>query len=107
MSGSEADRRIPHKPVHTRARMSIDEKTSKTLQDLGAKTPEAIAELFAEVTSALEDERQALIAEGAADERERGERRRAENQRDVAEEIAERRREQRHLERLLGLSLLA
>ncbi len=72
MSGSEADRRIPLKRVRTRSRMSIDEKTSKTLKDLGARTPEAIGELFAEVTDALNDERQALMARGAADEHERG-----------------------------------
>ena len=69
MSGSEADRRIPHQRVHTRSRMSIDEKTSKTLNDLGAKTPDAIGELFAGVTSALESERKALIASGVGDER--------------------------------------
>jgi phenylalanyl-tRNA synthetase alpha chain len=71
MSGSEADRRIPNKSARTRSRMSIDEKTSKTLKDLGIKTPEAIGELFAEVTATLDDERQALIDRGAADERER------------------------------------
>jgi phenylalanyl-tRNA synthetase alpha chain len=54
--------------------MSIEEKTSKTLKDLGATTPEVIGELFAEVTSALDAERQSLIAEGASDERERSER---------------------------------
>ena len=72
MSGSEADRRIPRKRTRTRSRMSIEEKTSKTLKDLRTKTPEAIAGLFAEVTSALDSERQALIEAGAADERERG-----------------------------------
>jgi phenylalanyl-tRNA synthetase alpha chain len=74
MSGSEADRRIPNQPVRTRSRMSIDEKTSKTLRDLGAKTPEAIGELFAEVTSALESERKALLAAGVKDGRERSQR---------------------------------
>jgi phenylalanyl-tRNA synthetase alpha chain len=53
--------------------MSIEEKTSKTLNDLGATTPEVIGVLFAEVTSALDAERQSLIAEGASDERERSE----------------------------------
>jgi phenylalanyl-tRNA synthetase alpha chain len=72
MSGSETENRIPVKKARTRSRMSIDEETSKTLKDLGAKTPEAIGELFTEVTSALDDERQALIAQGAGDERERG-----------------------------------
>lgn len=71
MSGSEADRRIPNQSARTRSRMSIDAKTSKTLKDLGAKTPEAIGELFAEVTSALESERKALLAAGAGDGRER------------------------------------
>jgi phenylalanyl-tRNA synthetase alpha chain len=71
MSGSEADGRIPHKRARTRSRMSIEEKTSKTLKDLGAKTPEAIGELFTEVTCALNGERQKLIAEGASDGRER------------------------------------
>jgi len=71
MSGSEADRRIPNQHARTRSRMSIDEKTSKTLKDLGAKSPEAIGELFAGVTSALESERKALIVSGAGDERER------------------------------------
>ena len=61
MSGSEADRRIPSQRAHTRSRMSIDEKTSQTLNDLGATSPEAIDELFAEVTSALESERKALV----------------------------------------------
>ena len=54
-----------------RSRMLIEEKTSKTLRDLGAKTPDAIGELFAEVTSALDNERQSLVSEGAADDRER------------------------------------
>ncbi|MGA8183480.1 MAG: phenylalanine--tRNA ligase subunit alpha [Terriglobia bacterium] len=51
--------------------MSIDEKISKTLNDLDAISPEAIGELFGEVTSALESERKALIAAGAGDGRER------------------------------------
>ncbi|MEJ2007740.1 MAG: phenylalanine--tRNA ligase subunit alpha [Acidobacteriota bacterium] len=52
--------------------MSIDEKTGKTLKSLRVKTPEAIGELFAEVAVALDEERQALVARGADDERERG-----------------------------------
>ncbi|TAM80685.1 MAG: phenylalanine--tRNA ligase subunit alpha [Acidobacteria bacterium] len=52
--------------------MLIDDKTRKTLKDLDVRTPEDIGELFAEVSSALDQERQALIAEGAADERDRG-----------------------------------
>ena len=71
MSGSEADRRISNQSVRTRSRMSIDEKTSKTLNDLGAKTPEAVGELFAGVTAALDSERKALVAAGAGDGRER------------------------------------
>jgi phenylalanyl-tRNA synthetase alpha chain len=71
MSGSETENRIPLKKAQTRSGMSIDDKASKTLEDLGTKTPEAIGELFAEFTSALDIERQALIAGGAADERER------------------------------------
>lgn len=51
--------------------MSIDEKNTKTLKELGVKTPAAIGELFAEATAALNAERQALIERGAADERER------------------------------------
>jgi phenylalanyl-tRNA synthetase alpha chain len=53
--------------------MSIEEKISKTLNDLGATTPEVIGELFAEVKSALDAERQSLISEGASDERDRSE----------------------------------
>ncbi len=52
--------------------MSIDEKTSKTLKDLGVKTPEIVGELFAEVTAALNGERQALMVQDASSERERG-----------------------------------
>ncbi|HUX09767.1 MAG TPA: phenylalanine--tRNA ligase subunit alpha [Terriglobia bacterium] len=52
--------------------MSIDKKTSKTLKDLGIKTPEDIRALFAEVAAALDGERSALLARGAADEGERG-----------------------------------
>jgi phenylalanyl-tRNA synthetase alpha chain len=51
--------------------MPIDETTSKTLNDLGANSPEAVGELFAEVSSALESERNALLAAGVADGRER------------------------------------
>jgi len=71
MSGSGADRRIPHKDTQTRFRMSIEEKTSQTLKDLGAGTAEAIGELFAEVSAALEKEREEFVARGAGDERER------------------------------------
>ena len=71
MSGSETDRRISHKSSQARSRMSIDEKTSKTLKDLGAKSAEAVGELFCEVASALESERKALMAAGAGDGRER------------------------------------
>ncbi|HXH51712.1 MAG TPA: phenylalanine--tRNA ligase subunit alpha [Terriglobia bacterium] len=71
MTGSETENRIPLKEAQARSGMSIDEKTSKTLKDLGAKTPDAIGELFAEVTSILDNERQTLIAQGAADNRER------------------------------------
>jgi phenylalanyl-tRNA synthetase alpha chain len=69
MSGSDADSRMPQKRRRTRSRMSIEEKTSKTLNDLGATTPEAIGELFAEVTSSLDSERQALIDAGTVDDR--------------------------------------
>ena len=71
MSRSEADRRIPNKRAQTRSRMSIDEKTSKTLKDLGAMSPEAVGELFAEVAAALESERKALKSAGAGDGRDR------------------------------------
>ena len=81
MSGSGAGRRIPLKQrARTRSRMSIDEKTSQTLKALGIKTPEAIGELFAEVAAALDGERSALLARGAAGESERG--RRAKDLRD-------------------------
>jgi phenylalanyl-tRNA synthetase alpha chain len=53
--------------------MSIEEKISKTLNDLGATTPEVIGELFAEVMSALDAERKSLITEGVRDERGRSE----------------------------------
>jgi phenylalanyl-tRNA synthetase alpha chain len=72
MPGPEADRRIATKSARNRPRMSIDEKTNKTLKDLGIEAPEAIGELFAEVTAALDTERQALIARGADNERQRG-----------------------------------
>jgi phenylalanyl-tRNA synthetase alpha chain len=71
MSESETENRIPSKKARARSRMSIEDKTRKTLKDLGAKTPEAIGELFAEVSAALDSERKKLIAEGAADDRER------------------------------------
>ncbi|MCL5671173.1 MAG: phenylalanine--tRNA ligase subunit alpha [Acidobacteria bacterium] len=51
--------------------MTIDQKVRKTLQDLGAKTPQEISDLFAQVAEALGSERQKLIARGAADEGER------------------------------------
>jgi phenylalanyl-tRNA synthetase alpha chain len=51
--------------------MSIDEKTSKTLSDLGASSPESVGELFAEIASALEAERNTLISADAGDGRER------------------------------------
>jgi len=51
--------------------MSLEDKVNKALQDLGVSTPEALQELFAEISARLDDERQALIAQGAADERER------------------------------------
>jgi phenylalanyl-tRNA synthetase alpha chain len=72
MSGSDTENRIPLKKAQARSGMSIDDKASKTLKDLGTKTPEAISELFAEISALLDDERQALIAQGVADERERG-----------------------------------
>jgi phenylalanyl-tRNA synthetase alpha chain len=71
MSGSEADRRILPKRARTLSRMSIEEKTSKTLKDLGVKSPEAIGELFAGVAAAMDSERQNLIARDVPDERER------------------------------------
>ena len=52
--------------------MSLEDKVNKTLQDLGLSTPEALSELFAEISARLDDERQALVAQGAADEQERG-----------------------------------
>lgn len=52
--------------------MLIAHKAAKTLKDLGISTPEAISELFAEVSAHLDDERRALVAQGASDERERG-----------------------------------
>ena len=51
--------------------MSLEDKVNKTLQDLGLSTPEALSELFAEISARLDDERQALVAQGAADEQER------------------------------------
>ena len=71
MSESETENRIPLKKARARSRMSIDDKTNKTLKDLDVKTPEAIGELFAEVSLALDSERQHLIGEGASDDHER------------------------------------
>lgn len=71
MSGSESENRIPRKKAQTRSRMLIDDKTQKTLKDLGIKAPEAVGDLFAGVSAALDSERQNLIEQGAADERER------------------------------------
>ncbi|HEV2246371.1 MAG TPA: phenylalanine--tRNA ligase subunit alpha [Terriglobia bacterium] len=72
MSGSEIKNRIPHKKAGTGSRMSLEDKVNKALQDLGVSTPEALSELFAEISAHLDDERQALVAQGAADEGERG-----------------------------------
>lgn len=72
MSGSEIEHRIPLKKVATRSRLSVDNKVNKTLKDLGISTPEAISELFAKISALMEGERQALVAHGASDERERG-----------------------------------
>jgi phenylalanyl-tRNA synthetase alpha chain len=71
MSGSETENRIPLKKAQARSGMSIDDKASKNLKDLDARTPDAIGELFAEVKSTLDNERHTLIAQGAADNRER------------------------------------
>jgi len=71
MPGSEIKNRIPTKNAGTRSRMSLEDKVNKALQDLGVSTPEALKELFAEISARLDDERQALVAQGAADERER------------------------------------
>ncbi len=71
MSESETENRIPPKKARSRSRMSIDDKTNKTLKDLDVKTPEAIGELFAELSLALDSERQHLIGEGASDDHER------------------------------------
>src|SRR5579885_2988455 len=71
MAKSDTDRRTSSRQARTRNPLSIDEKISRTLKDLEATTSEAVAELFAEVTAAMESERQALIERGAADERER------------------------------------
>ncbi|HET7214626.1 MAG TPA: phenylalanine--tRNA ligase subunit alpha [Terriglobia bacterium] len=68
MSGPETDRRMIPKRAQTRPQVSIDEKASKTLKELGAASPEAVAELFAEVSSALESERKSLMAAEAGNE---------------------------------------
>lgn len=45
--------------------MSIEEKVSKTLQDLGVANAQGVESLFAEVRAAMESERQNLIGQGA------------------------------------------
>ncbi len=51
--------------------MSLDEKTRKTLSDLGIADAAGIEALFAEVRAAMEKERQELVARGASSEKER------------------------------------
>jgi phenylalanyl-tRNA synthetase alpha chain len=72
MAESDTDRRTSPRQSGLRQPLSVDEKISRTLKDLEVTTSEAVAELFAEVTAAMEGERQALIERGAADDRERG-----------------------------------
>lgn len=51
--------------------MAIEEKTGKTLGELGLTDAAGVASLFSEVRSVMEAERQHLIARGASDEIER------------------------------------
>jgi phenylalanyl-tRNA synthetase alpha chain len=51
--------------------MTIEEKVRKTLAELGVAAAAGVEALFAEVRAAMEAERQALVAGGAADEAER------------------------------------
>ena len=51
--------------------MSLDEKTRKTLSDLGVADPAGVEALFAEVRAAMEKERQELVARAASSEKER------------------------------------
>jgi phenylalanyl-tRNA synthetase alpha chain len=68
MSGSETENRIPLKNAQAQSGMSIDDKASKTLKDLGARTPEAIGELFAEVCSAADQEEQVFLGRAGGEE---------------------------------------
>jgi phenylalanyl-tRNA synthetase alpha chain len=54
--------------------MTIEEKVRKTLAELGVAAASGVEALFAEVRAALDAERQALVARGAADEAERDKR---------------------------------
>ncbi len=49
----------------------MHEKAAKTLAELGVTSSDGVRSLFAEVSSAIESERQQLIAQGAADEAQR------------------------------------
>jgi phenylalanyl-tRNA synthetase alpha chain len=51
--------------------MSIDDKVTRTLAELGVADAQAVEFLFAEVRAAMEAERQALVSGGAADEKDR------------------------------------
>lgn len=51
--------------------MAIDEKLSQPLTQIGADNAEAVSALFEEVIGAMATEREALLARGAGDERER------------------------------------
>ena len=51
--------------------MTLDEKVHKTLTELGVTDAAAVEALFAEVRAAIETERAALVARGAASEAER------------------------------------
>ena len=51
--------------------MSVDEKTRKTLSELGVADAAGVEALFAEVRAAMENERQELVSRGASSEKER------------------------------------
>lgn len=51
--------------------MKIEEKVGKTLAELGVTEAAGVAALFAEVSAAMENERQALVARGASSDHER------------------------------------
>jgi phenylalanyl-tRNA synthetase alpha chain len=51
--------------------MDIGEKVRKTLADLGVTDPAGVEGLFAEVRTAMEEERRSLVSRGAANEGER------------------------------------